>query len=187
MENQKLSYPQTKERLNELAWDIFSPVSKRYCISCFFVSGTGKRVLIKFLIREKEILKSIFGNAIEKTLFIYIDPDEILDITNEAYLQLILQNLIIGMKDKRQLPVEKEEGISNPLLIIKKNVEKLLNDGWHVVFLLNDFEFTLQLSPSIFRNLESILSLKKNQISYIFLSTTNLLEQNTRYLVFLKG
>lgn len=175
----KLYYPQSIEELQKLADNIFRPVADKYCVTCFFVPGTGKRVLVKFLLDEKQIIRNIFGNNFDKTLFIYVDPDEILDVSNEEYLKLMLQNLTLVINDKKIALPKQNADITNPLMLIKKNVEFLVTNGWHVVFLLNDFEFTLHLSPSIFRNLESILALKKNLVTFVFLSTINLLDQST--------
>ncbi|MBI4009370.1 winged helix-turn-helix transcriptional regulator [Candidatus Roizmanbacteria bacterium] len=173
----EMAYPQPKDRLVKLAEDIFTPVKNRYCISCFFISGTGKRILIKFLLHEEKILKRIFGKDFNKTIFIYIDPDEIIDTTNESYLQLILENLQRSAKEKK-IKLPKQNSL-NPLFLIKDYVKYLINQGWHLIFLLNDFEFTLNLSPSIYRNFESILALNKAQVTYVFLSTINLLDEAT--------
>lgn len=171
-----ISYPQPKEEVERFATSMFEPVSKNLCVTGFFISGSGKRTFIKFLLREENILKNIFKDSYTKTLFVLVDPDEILDMTNEAYLKLILDSLLLRMKEKN-LPVS-QTSLQNPLLNIKSNTEALIEQGWHIVFILSDFEFTLHLASSIYRNLESILALNKKMVSYMFLSTSNLLEEN---------
>lgn len=178
MGKQTLTYPQPKEELIKIAQRIFTSVKNRYCITCMFPAGTGKRVLIKFLLQEEKIIKEIFKTEYEKTIFVYIDADEVLNASNEAYLALILENLLLKINEK-SIKIDKKNTIPNPLILIKKYSQELINQGYHIVFLLNDFEFTLQLSPTIYRNLESILSIKKNQITFVFLSTINLLEEGT--------
>ncbi len=170
MENKEFIYPLPKERLEQLADAIFSPVKQGFCITGFFISGTGKRTLIKFLLKEKIILRNIFKHDFEKTLFVYVDPDEVLNNSNEAFLQLILNRLV------RETNKSGEPSSNDPIFKIKDNLIFLVNQGWHIVFLINDFEYTLELSPSIYRNLESILSINKQKISFVFLTTTNLLD-----------
>ncbi|OGK23537.1 hypothetical protein A3A46_04395 [Candidatus Roizmanbacteria bacterium RIFCSPLOWO2_01_FULL_37_13] len=172
-----VSYPQPHDRLVQIAQDIFTPVKDSVCVSCFFISGSGKRTVIKFLLQEKEILRKIFDKNFEKTLFVYVDPDEILGGSNEAYLRLTLDHLLLKIREIGIKPITHEA--TNPIFTIKQNVQNLISKNWHIVFLLNDFEFTLSLDPSIYRNLESIHSLDKSKVAYVFLSTINFLEENT--------
>lgn len=176
MKTQMQDLPQPKTKLIELATSIFTPVKNHLCITCFFISGTGKRTLIKLLIEKKEILRQVFQKDFDKTIFIYIDPDEVLDVSNEAYLRLILDRIIEKMQKVEIKSIYTEK--INPIYLIKQNLEKLLSKDFHIVILLNDFEYTLSLSPTIYRNLESILALDKARISYVFLSTINFLDEN---------
>ena len=168
-------YPQPLTTLEHSAKQLFDPVKNHLCVAYHFIPGSGKRTLIKFLLREEKILKTLFGNAYSKTLFVWIDPDEILEDNNRAYLQLLLDQLLLTCTQKKitvpSLPS------TNPLILLKHALQNLISDGWHTVFLLNDFEYTLSLSPSIFRNLEGILSLNKPQITFVFLSSINLLDE----------
>src|SRR3990167_6727162 len=91
-------YPQPYSRLVQIAQDIFTPVKDCICVSCFFISGSGKRTIIKFLLDEKEILKKLFGKKYDKTLFVFVDPDEIMGVSSEAYLKMFLDRLMLKMK-----------------------------------------------------------------------------------------
>lgn len=157
--------------------EVFTPLKNGECVSCMFAAGGGKRTILRFLLSEEKILKGIFGSQYNKTLFIYIDPDGILNISTEAYLHLILQNLIRKMKD-HNIAVISEASVDNSLVLIQKNLESLVDKDWHIIFILNDFEFTLSLPNSIFLNLESIMSINKPKIVYLFLSTVNLFDEN---------
>lgn len=175
MSNSKIDYPQPISELEKIAHDIFLPISKHLCLACFFISGTGKRIYFKFLIKEEKILKKIFGKEFPKTLFVYVDPDEIIEESNEGYLKLMKSGLEQALSNKK-VKLTNIIKNDNPLMSIKNILSVLITKGWHVVFILNDFEFTLELSPTIFRNLESVLSLNKTMISFMFLATKNLLE-----------
>jgi len=142
-----------------------------------FAAGGGKRTIFNFLLSEGIIIKNIFGNKYEKTLFIYVDPDEILNISSEAYLHLIFAKLALRMNEN-DVQVFSDHLINNPLILIKKNLENLIIQDWHIVFILNDFEFTLSLPSSIYLNLESIMSVDKSRITYLFLSTINLFDED---------
>ncbi len=168
-------YPQPKESLLRFAHELFDPVKQGLCITCHFVSGSGKRTLVKCIMREHEFLNDVFGKELAKTLFVFVDPDEVLADANEAYLQLMLSALLIETR-KKKIRFSRDL-TSNPLLLLKQYLSELVEAKWHTVFLYSDFEYTLNLSPSIFRNLESMLSLNKALISFVFLSTTNLLDE----------
>ena len=103
-----VSYPQPHDRLVQIAQDIFTPVKDSVCVSCFFISGSGKRTVIKFLLQEKEILRKIFDKNFEKTLFVYVDPDEILGGSNEAYLRLTLDHLLLKIREIGIKPITHE-------------------------------------------------------------------------------
>lgn len=167
--------PQPRKAMENIARDIFSPVKQGLCVSCHFISGAGKRTFVKFFLKEEKILKEIFGSQYQKTLFVYVDPDEILEDSNEAYLHLMMAALV-GASRKKGLALALTN--DNPLVAIKEHVTRFIAKDCHVVFLLNDFEYTLQLSPSIFRNLESILGLNKAKVTLVFLSTVNLLDED---------
>ncbi len=171
-----IEYPLTKTTLSRFAEDVFLPLREHNCVSCMFVAGGGKRTIIKFLLSEKEILKQVFNNRFDKTLFVYVDPDDILEMSNTAYLQIMLDKLLVatGKQIKPTL-----DGLANPLLRIKNIVSKLTASDWDIVFILNDFELTLSLSSSIYMNLETIMAVNKSRISYLFLSTLDLLEKET--------
>ena len=162
--------------LLKFAQEVFTPLKKGECVSCMFVAGGGKRTVVKHILSKKEILKDLFGDQYKKTLFVYVDPDEILNVTTEAYLQLILDNLVLKMAENK-ITNFSESFISNPLILIKRNLEILVRKGWATVFILNDFEFTLNLPSSIYLNLESIMSIDKPKIVYLFLSTINLFDE----------
>ncbi|KKQ24184.1 MAG: hypothetical protein US40_C0002G0015 [Candidatus Roizmanbacteria bacterium GW2011_GWC2_37_13] len=175
MKNQN-SVTLPEDFLAKFASDIFVPLKRGECVSCMFAAGGGKRTIFNYLLSKETILKKIFKEIYKKTLFVYIDPNEILNISTEAYLHLILENLVFKMKQKKIKTVT--ETISkNPLVLIKKNLENLVLKEYHIIFILNDFEFTLSLPLSIYLNLESIMSIDKSRIVYLFLSTINLFDE----------
>lgn len=171
-----MNLPIPESSLKEFAQGLFVPIADKLCTTGFFVAGGGKRTLIRFLLQEQTILKNIFGAAYPKTLFVIVDPDEILEDSNQAYLQLLFDSLQMTLLEKGI--TEKLPPLTNPFLKLKKTLSELTQDGWHIVFILNDFEYTLNLSSSIFRNLEGLFSLNKQQISYMFLTTINLLNES---------
>lgn len=184
MNTKIIHYLQPRESLAKLAEDIFIPVKKGFSLTCFFVAGTGKKVLIDFLLQEKKFISNIFGSEFKKTLFVFVDPVDALDITNEAYLQLIEDSLILAIQNEK-LKITNVKA-PNPLFGIKAKLESIISQNWRVVFLLNNFEFTLKLTPSIYLNLESLISLDKTKIVYVFLTAVNMLSEAylDRYLNF---
>lgn len=168
-----IPYPQRKESLVQFARNVFLPVTKQYCVTCLFAPGGGKRTFITFLLKEKTILQALFGSSYRKTLFLYVNPDEALEETNEAYLRLMVDTLVLSLSEHSiSYPTP---AIQNPLQLLKYFVSLLVHDSWRVVFLLSDFEYTLTLSPSIYRNLETILGLEKEYVAFVFLSGCNLI------------
>lgn len=175
MKNQNgVTLPQ--EHLVTFADDVFKPLKNGECVSCMFAAGGGKRTILHFLLSEKSILKKIYGDLYKKTLFVYVDPNEVLDVSIEAYLDLILHCLTRTMKEHKIETLPETSG--NPLVLIKKNLEHLVVKDWHIALILNDFEFTISLPTSIYLNLESIMSVDKSKIAYLFLSTINLFNEN---------
>ena len=164
-------------RLAKFTSDVFIPLKKGECVSCMFAAGSGKRTILNYLLSEETTLKKIFTDQYKKTLFIYVDPNEILNVTAEAYLQLILDNLILMMKEKK-IKLYSDNQILNPLILLKKNLEELVNNGYLTIIILNDFEYTLSLPANINLNLESIMSIDKSKIVYLFLSTVNLFDED---------
>ncbi len=173
-----------KKLLTDFAEEVFNPFVKGESATCMFAAGGGKRTIFKYLLTEEAVLQKIFKDEYDRTIFVFVDPDEIMDVTSEAYLTLILENLILEM-EKKGIQAVSSPLIKNPLLLIKKNVEKLLSTNNKLIFVLNDFEFTLNLSINIYLNLESILDLEtkmssdKSAIGFLFLSTINLFDEST--------
>lgn len=175
--NSPIVYPLLEDFLESFANEVFLPLKKHACLTCMFCAGGGKRTLFKLFLSDRSFIKKIFRDQYEKTLFVYVDPDEIIEMTNTAYLELLLNKLENQISSIR---IEKTKQIfDNPLLKIKQLLKLLTVKGWDIIFLLNDFEFTLSLSPSIFLNLETIMAVNKSKITYLFLSTVNLLNRDT--------
>jgi len=175
--------------LTTFAREILTLLKKAESVCCMFTCGGGKRTVYKYFLSQVDVIKQVFGNLYNKTIFVYVDPDEVLNVSSEAYLRLILDNLIPKMTDKK-IKVISDSLIKNPLILIKKNLENLVAEDWHIVIVLNDFEFTFSLPPSIYLNLESIISIDKSKISYLVLSTINLVDEsilrklsNLRYVI----
>lgn len=163
------------EFLVKFANSVFIPLKNGQCVSCMFSAGGGKRMIIKYLLSEETILKKIFADQYNKTLFVYVDPDEILEISNKNYLELIYSTLIKNLKDKQIESLKNND--SNHLNAIRNTLTNAVNAGWSMVFILHDFEFTLSLSQSVFLNLETIMAINKPKIVYLFLSTINLFDE----------
>lgn len=166
----------SKQLLTQFANDVFTPLKNGECVSCMFVAGGGKRTIFKYFLSGIDEVKKIFGKQYKKTLFLFIDPDHILDISSKAYLQLILDNLLLKMKENK-INISTDLFIDNPLFLIKKNFESLVANNWHIVLILNDFEFTLSVTSTIFLNLVALLSVDKSKISFVFLSAINLIDE----------
>ena len=164
------------EALKQFAHSVFLPLKNGECVSCMFTAGGGKRTIIKEILSEQNILKEIFANSYKKTLFVYVDPDEILELSNKAYLEL-LYICLKNVSDKKKVSTL-EKKPDPKLSDIKDTLTEIVTAGWSVILILNDFEITLSLSPSIYLNLESLMSIDKSKIVYLFLSTVNLFDEN---------
>jgi len=166
--------PFTDDFLNTTAKKIFSPLFHMDSVTCFFIAGGGKKTLMKFFLSNQAAIKKIMKNVYKKCLFVYINTDDISEISVTAYLDLMREKLASIIKRKRiLLPMSLGH---QPLEDLKVNLKLLTDNGYYIIFILNDFEFTLQLSLSIYLNLESIMSINKSQITYLFLSAKNLLD-----------
>lgn len=166
-------FPQSRNFLLKVAQEYFQPLKNHNCATCFFVAGGGKRTLIKFFLQEKSILKEIFTDSYPQTVFVYVDPDELLEMSNRGYLTLMLDKLTLEA-NKRKLPLP-HLNATNPLTAMKTILLDITARDFNVIFLLNDFELTLSLSSSIYLNLEALMSTNKSKITYLFLSSINLL------------
>lgn len=168
-----LTTPQSQEFFKQVAEKIFLPLKNHYCLACMFVAGGGKRTIITYLLREEKILQNIFKEKYATTLFVYIDTDELLEISNVAYLTLMLEKI---NKDAKERKININiASTNNPLNSIKQALTELTDAGFNVVFILNDFEITFSFSPSIFLNLETLMAVNKSKIAFLFLASTNLL------------
>lgn len=172
----KTDYPLPEESLVKIVNSIFSPIKNKLCLTCFFVEGGGRRTLINYFLQDKKFIKKIFGSVYNKILFIYVNPDEIVETTSNNYLSVLLNNITNKIKQLKITP--DSSPASSVFTTIKKNLELLISKNYYIVFLLNDFEFLLNFPETLFRNLESILSVNKNQINFVFFSTVNLLDEN---------
>jgi hypothetical protein len=172
----------SREFIEDYAKKIFTPLSTNQCVSCIFVTGGGKRTIIKYLIKNELLIKKFFPHTFSKMLFVFIDFDEILDFNNNNYLELINKKLyseVIEKKIKVELNgVSAKKDKVDWVESITKILEFLVADDWRVIFVFNDFELTCLLSPSIYFNLERFLSVDKTKITYLFLTNLNLLNKN---------
>lgn len=160
-----------EEILANYSKDVLSSLQEGKSVTCLFSAGGGKRSIFKYL-------SSVSKATNKKTLFVYIDPDDMFNMSSEAYLQLILDSFLLKMREKK-ISTFIDSTITNPLLIIRKNLKNIILKGWKVVFILCDFEITLSFQANIYLNLESILDVDKSKISYLFLSSVNLLNEDT--------
>ena len=132
--------------------------------------------MINFLLKEEEMVKKLMGKRHESMLFVMVDPDHLTDTTNDAYLKLMLGAL---KEEVRKVEVKyKLDKDQSPLISIKSIVKEATEEGFTVVFVLQDFEISLKLSESIYRNLEAIMGVDKSRVTYLFLSTSNLLDRD---------
>lgn len=164
------------EFLEEYALKIFTPLFRGECVTSIFVMGGGKRTVIKYLIKNKELIEKYFPNMFENTLYVFVNFDEIIEFSNYYYLDLIKKKIYQELTERNiNLNLNKKDE-NNPLMAIEEVFEKLVALGWRIFLVLNDFELTLKLSPSIYLNLEHLLSIDKSRIEYLFLTTLNVLD-----------
>lgn len=161
--------------LRDFAHSVFTPIKNGQCVTTLWTAGSGKRFRINYLLSEQTILREIFGERFDATIFIPIHPDEIIESTNTDYLTLILEKLKQEMERKSLHIVSSKT--TNPLKSIQEYLSYLLSIGKEVVFILNDFEFLFTLSPSIFLNLESLMMVNKQKVCILTLSHFNLLDE----------
>lgn len=171
--------PQPAEVMKKLANQLFSPLGRLDCVTCFFVNGGGKRTLLKYLLQHEFEIASAYGIHFHDTLFVYVDPDEMSELTNNAYISLLLESLKEVIELKGLKVNANRSNHSSPFKEIKSLLEEIVRMERRVVFILNDFEITHSLSHSIFLNLESLMTVDKSKITYLFLSSRNLLHNDT--------
>ena len=111
-----------KESLEKRALRIFTPIKDKLCVTCMFAAGSGKKTTIKFLLKEKEIIKKILGKLYDKTIFVYINPDDASGLSSEDYLLILLNSLTLKMKEIGINPVLVNQ--LNTLELIKRNLEQ---------------------------------------------------------------
>lgn len=168
-------YPLPKEILLHFANQVFTPLKQGQCVTTLWVAGGGKRFRLNYFLSEKKILQDIFKTQFDNILFVNIHPDEILELSSNGYLELILDKFRAQMEQKN-IPIF-EPQTKNPLRIIREYLLYLLSLDKEIIFLLNDFEMLLSFPPSIFANLESIIELNKKKIRCLILSHKNIVDE----------
>jgi len=172
-----INYPLPKKSLEQIAKTIFTTIKNRDCLTCLCVAGTGRRTLLNFYLKERNFIRNILGDSFDKTVFVYVNLDNAVDMTNESVFKTFSEALFLEMKI-RNIKTDRNE-THDLLATIKTNLELLIKKQYYVVFLLNDFEYLFHFSDTIFRNLESILAVNKSEINFAFFSTLNLLKEES--------
>ncbi len=165
--------PLPVESLTRIANGLFSPLGHHDCTLALFVAGGGKRTLLQYFLQEKTFLRKAIGKESKNLLLVFVNPDKMSDTTNEAFLKLMQCALEERVKSTSlRLNVQPAATALDGILDTLRQITAL---DQVVAFILNDFEITLSLSPSIYRNLEVMMAVKKSNIMYMFCSSTNIL------------
>lgn len=172
-----INYPLPKKSLEQIARTIFTPIKNRDCFTCLCIAGTGRRTLLNFFLKERNFIKTILGNEFVRTIFVYINLDNAVDMTNESVFKTFAEALFLEMKI-RNIKADRSE-TNDILSSVKINLEIVIKENFYVVFLLNDFEYLFHFPDTIFRNLESILAINKSEINFAFFSTSNIVKQES--------
>lgn len=170
-----MAAPLTTSTLQALHRSLFEPVHDHDCVTGLFVAGGGKRTLTTYFLHNTATLKATFGAIYGTTLFVYVNPDDLTEMTSDSYHELMLRVLVAAAKEK-EIACEPAVG-ENSLEKLKHCVGLLTSRDWFIVFILNDFEITLSFPTSIYLNLESIMTVDKSHVTYMFLSCTDLLHE----------
>lgn len=173
----EVNYPLSKNSLEQIAHAIFTPIKNRDCFTCLCIAGSGRRTLLNFFLKERGFIRNILKNQYEKTILVYINLDNAVDLTNESVFKTFSEALFLEMKMRNIKP--NRDKANDLLSSIKLNLEILISEHYYVVFLLNDFEYLFHFPDTIFRNLESILAINKSEVNFAFFSTSNLLKETS--------
>lgn len=101
-----------------------------------------------------------------KYKIVYIDSEELTEEMPQAYFRLFLNAL-----EKEIAPP------SDSFPILKRKVKELIDDDYHLVFILGRFN-ELNLPRSLFDNLKNIWEIDKLRIHFIFALSQNILERD---------
>lgn len=148
---------------------LFSPLGSFDCSTMVFSPGGGRRTLMKLLFSDEKKIAEIAGSRLERSVFIHIYPDRVLSTSNEAYLKLILNELVATLrKSLRDYEPEESDDI---VWLINKSRDDLIELGYRPIYVLHNFEYTSALESSIYSNLEMLMGKDKSLSTFIFLSS----------------
>mgnify|MGYP001618376925 CR=1 FL=1 len=165
--------PVSEEYLETVAENIFGPIRFHDCSTCLFVAGGGKRTIVQAILHTPSLLEKILGSTLETKLLININPDELLELSSQGYLDIICNCIKREAKKKKSVVPAKASG--TVLENIKDLTRLFIGQGYSLVYILHDFDKTLSMSQSIYLNLESIMGVNKSKVTFLFLSSSNLL------------
>ncbi|MCL5090809.1 MAG: hypothetical protein M1514_02240, partial [Patescibacteria group bacterium] len=173
MASDKIDHILTPETEKHLFTDQILPFLVRgEAVTAVWLPHGGQRTQMAYLTKNF----SSFGfDKLGKCKFIYLNPYELPEESSEGYFQLMLYQLDPDYK-------EKQNHHQNYYFILLNKIKKKLDQGYHLVFILGDFN-KLNFSTTFFNNLQSLKTLDKVKIHFIFAFTqsTTSLPNNPKY------
>lgn len=170
--------PLPTSSMERIAECMFRPLRTWDCSTVLFLPGVGKRTLTEYLLTHCDrFVKPVVGELFGRTLFAYVHPDRILDHTAAAYIHEMDAALRRRMATM-EVPDVPGDDTANPLDSICGRLGRMIAAGFRVCFILQDFEFVLRLPENIFGNFESIMGVDKTAVTYLFLSSSNILHDS---------
>lgn len=173
-----MTQPLPAPTLLKFAKMVFSPLKNTDCATCFFVAGGGKRTLVPYLLNDESVLRQIIGKKYDDYIFVFVNTDELLDLSNISYLKLIHTKISQALYTHKIKKTQNGYNVDNPLYAIEADIRMLILKNKKLLLILNDFEQTLLMDPTIYANLERIMAIDKSRITYIFISSVNMLHES---------
>jgi DNA-binding winged helix-turn-helix (wHTH) protein len=161
--------------------DVIDRMSK-HILACesFSLVGTednAKSNLMRFISLREDVRKKYFHKAHNEYLFIFVDLNELMEVSVAGFYQLIGLSLLETLKrEKYNYKYLKNIFVDNPGLLyrnLRADLQKVIEvTGKRVVIVFNDFEVINTIDIGLLaRNLVSMRNSARYKISYVFIST----------------
>ncbi len=148
--------PETEKDL--FGRQLADPLLRGENITIFSLPHCGIREKMNFLIKNSTSLIP----GLRKTIFVYLDPNEIVDNQPQAYFRL-MGALMDG----------EEISYRDSLLGLREKVKKFVTRGYRLVFILGYF-YKLNYEATFFDGLFGLHQIDRRRVNFIFTSARNI-------------
>lgn len=199
--NNLTRYPFPLDIPRKFATELFQILDTGENATSIWVGSAGRRLISQFLINHPEEIVDVVPNF-KKYLLVYVEPLDLTENTQSAYLKLMGQAFIQACKQNPELNCEFNDSelelfdSENPpyaklLEGLKRLFQVVIDQNIEVVLLLGEFDELEFINAVFSNNLRSVWNKFNGQLHYVFLIKDlrlifgqNQYGEELRYLIF---